>query len=68
MFSTGDTVCACPYLMVGDPYVECGKLCKICGVTAEPQYSGMYFLASHIKMYMNVKTLCCEYEFAILIT
>ena len=25
-FATGKAFCACPYLMVGDPYKECGKL------------------------------------------
>ena len=25
VFSTGKTFCACPYLMVGDPLVKCGK-------------------------------------------
>ena len=25
-FATAKAFCACPYLMVGDPYVKCGKL------------------------------------------
>ena len=26
VFATGRAFCACPFLMVGDPYVKCGKL------------------------------------------
>ena len=25
-FATGKAFCACPYLMIGDPYEKCGKL------------------------------------------
>ena len=44
VLSTGRAFCACPYLMVGDPYIWCGKISK---------FNDLYHIISNLIFFME---------------